>query len=64
MGSGALIVRELGIQDASETALGAHDDVIETLPPNRSDESFDVRVLPGAARSSSISIALAAPPRS
>ena len=38
------------MQYAAKAGSRQHDDVIEALPSNRSDESFDVGVLPRGAR--------------
>jgi hypothetical protein len=35
------------VEHAAKAGRGQHDDVIETLAPDRSDEAFDVGVLPG-----------------
>ena len=44
-----IIIRE-GLKMTAKTAFIDHDDGIETLAANRSDQSFDVRTLPRRAR--------------
>ena len=35
------------MKDSAQMALVEDDDVVQTLPPDRTDESLDVGVLPG-----------------
>ena len=44
------VVGDVLIQNAPKASSRQHDDVIEALASDRSDESFDVGVLPGGAR--------------
>jgi hypothetical protein len=44
------VVGDVLVQYAAKSGSGQHDDVIEALAPDGSDESFDVGVLPGGAR--------------
>ena len=44
------VVGDVLVQNAPKAGSRYHDDVIETLPSNRSDESFDVGILPRGAR--------------
>ena len=46
MGSGAVIVREVRGQDATQVAFAQNDDMIEALTPDRTDEPFHERILP------------------
>ena len=48
MRSGAVIVREVRGQDkdATQVAFAQNDDMIEALPPDRTDEPFHERILP------------------
>jgi len=46
----SFVVLHVPSQDASQAGGIEDDDVIETLPSNRSDESFDVPVLPRRSR--------------
>ena len=48
MRSGAVIVREVRGQDATQVAFAQNDDMIEALPPDRADEPFHERILPRA----------------
>ena len=41
------VVGDVLVQYAAKSGSGQHDDVIEALAPDGSDESFDVGVLPG-----------------
>ena len=44
------VVGDVLVQHAAKAGSRQHDDVIEALAPDRSDESFDVGVLPRGAR--------------
>ena len=46
MRSGAVIVREVHGQDATQVAFAQNDDMIEALTPDRTDEPFHERILP------------------
>ena len=48
MRSCAVIVREVRGQDATEVAFAQNEDMIEALAPDRTDEPFHERILPGA----------------
>ena len=50
MRSGAVIVREVRGQDATEVLLAENDDIVEALVPQRADKAFHERILPRAAR--------------
>jgi hypothetical protein len=52
MSSGPIVVRGIGRQNAAQVGLPEHDRVIETFPPNRSDDSLSMSVLPWRARRS------------
>jgi hypothetical protein len=41
-----VMIRDVGFENAAEVSLAGHDDVVETLPPYRTDQPFDVSVLP------------------
>ena len=45
-----MIVGEVSGQEAAEVSFAQHDHVIEALAAEGADESFDVRILPGAPR--------------
>ena len=47
---GTVVVVEVGGQDAIQVAFVEHHDVIETLAPNRTDDTLDVRILLGCLR--------------
>ena len=47
--SRAVIVREVAGQDAAEVPLAEHEDMVQTLAPDRTDEPFHEGVLPRAA---------------
>ena len=49
MSSGPIVVRGIGRQNTAQVCLPEHDRVIETFPPNRSDESPRMSVLPWRA---------------
>src|SRR6516164_11425521 len=49
MRSCAVIVREVRGQDATQVAFAQNDDMIEALPPDRTDEPFHERILPSSA---------------
>ena len=49
MRSGAVIVREVHGQDATQVAFAQNDDMIEALTPDRTDEPFHERILPSFA---------------
>ena len=42
-----LVILEVGSENSPETGFIQHNDVIQTLAANRSDQSLDVGVLPG-----------------
>src|SRR5713101_463584 len=50
MRSGAVIVLEIGRQDAAQVGFIENDDVIETLAADRADDALDIGVLPWGAR--------------
>ena len=45
-----VIVGEVALQVATQRALVPHDDVIETLAPERTDHAFNERILPRRTR--------------
>ena len=45
-----VVVGDVGFEDAAEVGLAEDDDMIETLPPYRADQPFDVSVLPRRSR--------------
>ena len=47
----AVVVSGISGQDAAQVTLAEHDEVVETLPPDRADQPFDVSVLPRRSRS-------------
>src|SRR2546428_427012 len=50
MSASPVIVREVAGQDAAQVAFAEDKNVIETLAPDRADEPFHERILPGALR--------------
>jgi hypothetical protein len=46
MRSGAVIVREVRGQDATQVRLAKNDDMVKALAPHRADEPFHERILP------------------
>ena len=50
MSSCAVIVREVGSQQAAQVAFAENQNVIQTLAPDRADEALGERILPGAVR--------------
>ncbi len=42
----AVVVVDVGAEQASHVSLVEHDDVVETLAANRADQTFHVRILP------------------
>lgn len=50
MRAGSFVVVEVRFQDAPKASLIQHDDVIQALATNRSDQSLDIRILPGRLR--------------
>jgi hypothetical protein len=44
--SDGVIIRDVGFEDAAKVSLAEHDEMVETLPPDRADQPFDVSVLP------------------
>ena len=46
VGPRALIVCEVVAQNATQVPLAEHDDVVRTVPTDRTDESFQVGILP------------------
>jgi hypothetical protein len=51
VGSGAVVIREIARQDATQVALAQDDDVVEAVAPDRSDKAFGEGILPRAPRS-------------
>ena len=47
VGSRALVVGEVGTQDAAKMCLAKDDHVIKALAADRTDKALDVRILPG-----------------
>jgi hypothetical protein len=45
-----MIIGEIRGQQMSQMALAENDDVVQTLAPDGSDQSFRIRILPGAER--------------
>src|SRR5512135_816802 len=52
MTTGIVIVGDIGSEYATERFLAEHNHMIQALPANGTDEPFDIRGLPGRARSS------------
>ena len=48
MGSGAVMVRKVRSQDATQVRLAQHENMVQTLAPHRADEPFHERILPRA----------------
>jgi hypothetical protein len=46
----SMIVRAVAREDAPQMRLVENDHVIETLSPQRADQTLDVRILPGTRR--------------
>jgi len=46
VGSGIQVVLKVGLQDAPQVSFVDHDDVIEALPTDRTDEAFAIGILP------------------
>src|SRR5215831_6263402 len=46
-----LVVLKIASQNPPQRPLVPHDDVIQALPPNRSDQSFHIWILPRRSRS-------------
>ena len=51
MGSSVVVVREVASQDAAQVTLAQDEDVVETLAPDRPDETLREGILPRAAGS-------------
>ena len=45
-----VVIRDVAGDDAAEVSLAEHDEMVETLPPDRADQPFDVSVLPRRSR--------------
>ena len=45
-----VIIRGILAQDPAQVRLPEHDQVVETFPADRTDQSLDVSILPWAAR--------------
>ncbi len=52
-----MVVREVGSKDPSQMSFVDHDDVIQTLTTDRTDQAFHVRILPRRARCRDLSLA-------
>src|SRR5712691_1521860 len=52
MRSGVMMILKIARQDAAQVTLVEDDNVIQTFAADRTDETLDVRVLPGGPRSS------------
>ena len=50
VGSGTVVVDEITAQQATQVRLVEYDHVVETLPPEGTDETFHVRILPRRSR--------------
>ena len=50
VGPRMMVIIEVAGQDAFEVGFVEHDHVIEALPPDRTDQSLDVGILPGRPR--------------
>ena len=50
MGPDLIVVRSVGLEDTAQVRLAEHDEVVERFATYRSDEPFDVAVLPRRAR--------------
>ena len=46
MSSRPVVVRNVHCDNAAEVSLAKHDEMVETVPPDRADQPFDVSVLP------------------
>src|SRR5712691_2624492 len=44
--SGAVIIREVACPDAAQVPLAQHEDMVQTLAPDRADEPFHEGILP------------------
>src|SRR5215470_16882506 len=51
MGARLLVVLKIASQNPPQRPLVPHNDVIQALPPNRSDQSFHIWILPRRTRS-------------
>jgi len=49
VGAGAMVILEVSGEDVSQVALAQDEDVVETVSPDRADETFREGILPGAA---------------
>ena len=47
MSSGLVMISKVARQDATQVALVENDDVVQTFAADRTDEAFDIGVLPG-----------------
>ena len=47
MCSDLVVIGSVVLQDTTQLRLVEHDQVIEALAPDRSDEAFDTAILPG-----------------
>ena len=45
-----VVIGDVGCEDAVEVNLAEHDQMVETLPPDRADQPFDVSILPRRSR--------------
>jgi hypothetical protein len=45
-----MVVAQIASENASEVGLVEDDHMVETLPPDGTDDPFDIRILPGRAR--------------
>jgi hypothetical protein len=47
MGSCSVVVVDVRRKYPAQMALVENDDMVQTLAPDRADDSFDIRILPG-----------------
>src|ERR1700736_4431695 len=50
MGPDLIVVRSVSLEDTAQVRLAEHDEMVERFATYRSDEPFDVAVLPRRAR--------------
>ena len=47
MGSPAVVVVSIVAQQATQVALASYDHMVKEFPTDRSDDTFDIAILPG-----------------
>src|SRR5262245_45040551 len=50
VGAYLMVIAEVAGQDSTQVSFAQHEDVIQALAPDRTDQAFGERILPGAAR--------------